>query len=108
MVAADKGVRKAITELHFSSTLLRYVMWDVDKSILHSCQPEFLWKYAASIGALTELLALIGKDLAGESRLRYSVIKKDSENHKRMVFDIVNRLLRGDIEICYVLGMYNP
>ena len=104
MFAADEGVRKTVTKkLHFSSSLVRYVMWGVDKCLLHSCQPELSWKHAASVGATTGLLALMRKDLVGQSEFGHAIISQD---HGQIVFDIANRLLRGDLEVHYILGIY--
>lgn len=109
IVAADEGVRKAIaSQLHFSTSLVRYIMCGVDKCFLHSCPAELSWKHAASVGAITELLALMNKDLVGRGELGHSSLKRDPESHGRMVSDIANRLLRGDLEVCYILGMYTP
>ena len=81
-------------------------MWGVDKCFLHSCPAELSWKHAASIGAITELLALMKKDRVGRGELGHFSLKKDQKNHGRMVSDIANRLLRGDLEVCYIIGMY--
>ena len=106
MVAAEVGARSAITkQLHFRSSLVRYVMWGVDKSLLHSHQPELLWKHAASVGAITELLALMKIDPVGLGESGHAVQIQDQKNYGRLVFDIANRLLRGDLEMCYILGM---
>ena len=75
----------------FNSSLVDYIMREVQGSLLKSGHPELLWKHSLSVGAITELVV----------QTRYQV------RAEQMMFNTVNRLLRGDLEVQYILGMHH-
>lgn len=88
---------------HFTSSLVSYIMREVQGSPIQLCDPELLWKRASSVGAIAELVVQTINCSLIQGNTGHRTIKTNSEHH---ILDIIERLLRKDLETYYVLGEY--
>jgi len=107
IIASHDGLRLSFSrQSHFHSSLVNYIMREVQDSLLQSCQPELLWKHATSVGVITELVVQTRRSLLSQDDGAHGHLKQDQGKAEQVMFNIVNRLLRGDLEVQYILGMY--
>lgn len=103
IIASHDGLRSSFSrQSHFSSSLVNYIMREVQDSLLQSGQPELLWKHATSVGVITELVVQTRRS---QSDSALGLPKQDQGKAEKAMFNIINRLLRGDLEVQYILGM---
>jgi len=104
IIASHDGLRSSFSrQSHFNSSLVNYIMREVQDSLLQSGQPELLWKHAISVGVITELIVQTRRNLSSQGGGVHGLVKQGQE---QVILNIVNRLLRGDLEVQYILGMY--
>ncbi|KAF8418793.1 hypothetical protein EV426DRAFT_617275 [Tirmania nivea] len=107
IIASHDGLRSSLArQSHFNSSLVNYIMREAQDSLLQSGQPELLWKHATSVGVMTELVVQTRRSLSSQGDSSHGPPKQDQGKAEQVIFSIVNRLLRGDLELQYILGMY--
>lgn len=87
-------------QLHFNSTLLSYVKRDFHAVLLQSCQPELIWKHAASVGAVGELIVLMKA-----APLVDAGATQDQGKTLQVLLDAAQGLVCGNLETGYIIGM---
>lgn len=99
MVAADDVLRSTFNrQSHFNSSLASYIMRDLHGHLTKSFEPEICWKLAASIDAVTQLVTLT------QGRIPIMTSQQQRKQVQSTV-DIVGRLLKGDLEVEYIICM---
>lgn len=102
IIASHDGLRLSFSrQSHFNSSLVNYIIRD---TLLQLCQPELLWKHATSVGVITELVVQTRRSLSSQDDGAHPPPKQSQGKAEQVVINIVNRLLRGDLEVQYILA----
>ncbi|KAF8466934.1 hypothetical protein BDZ91DRAFT_724472 [Kalaharituber pfeilii] len=103
MLAADDRIRSVFTKKqHFYSSLIKYIMQERHDLLMHSCEPELIWKHASSVGGIAEMVAQISR---GASTSIGPVLARLGQcETEQYSLNILDRLLRGDLDKGYVLS----
>ncbi|KAF8458403.1 hypothetical protein BGX38DRAFT_1153672 [Terfezia claveryi] len=105
IIASHDGLRLSFSrQSHFNSSLVNYIIREAQDSLSQLCQPELLWKHATSVGVITELVVQTRRSLSSQDDGAHKLSKQSQGKAEQVVFHIVNRLLRGDLEVQYILA----
>ena len=103
IACADKKIHALLSrDSHFNNSLAQYIKRDLHLLLVRLFEPEAVWRHAASVGAVAELIVFakecpgINEGVQGKINATFT---KDTHT-----IDILGRLLRGGLEIGYTIG----
>ncbi|KAI5792425.1 hypothetical protein DFH27DRAFT_188113 [Peziza echinospora] len=102
IACADKKTHALLSrDSHFNNSLAQYIKRDLHVLLVKYFEPEVVWRHAASVGAVAELIVLAKecpRTNEGVQGKINTICTKDTHT-----IDILGRLLKGDLEIGYTI-----